>query len=122
MTIEVLVEPDDRGRVSLSKLPGTNAERYVGQRMADGSIVLRPAVVMSYRALQSLMKVQAASDRGRLPGKPLREVLDRHGRGTPSDAQTEAARVEIARRRASGARILSDLTPDEIAALRAGNR
>ena len=120
MSVEVLVEPDDRGRVSLSKLPGVNAQRYVGRRMADGSIVLRPALVMSYQALQSLLKVQSRGPAEERLGSSLREVLDRYGREAPSEAQVEAVRAEIAHRRSAGARFLSDLTSDEMTALRSG--
>jgi hypothetical protein len=120
MSSDVIVEPDERGRVSLSKIPGANAERYIGRRLSDGSVLLQPAVVMTYQALVSLGKVQEARRRP-LVGQPreLGEVLDRLGRSTLSDAQLDEVRAHAGRRRAGGARMLSDITPEELAALKA---
>ena len=120
MSSDVIVEPDERGRVSLSKIPGTNAERYIGRRLSDGSVLLQPAIVMTYQALVSLGKVQEA--RRRPPsGQPreLGEVLDRLGRGAPSQAQLDEVQAYTSSRRRAGARMLSDITPEEIAALKA---
>jgi hypothetical protein len=120
MSSDVIVEPDDRGRVSLSKIPGVNAERYIGRRLSDGSVLLQPAIVMTYQALTSLAKVQEARRRPTTgQPRPLREVLVQLGREAPSQAQLDEVRAHTARRRAAGARMLSDITPDELAALKA---
>ena len=114
MSLDVLVEPDDRGRVSLSKIPGANVERYVGRRLADGSIILQPAVVMTRQALTSLLTIQRTADqRSVSKTKPLGEVLKRHGRGKPSSARVETVRGELAERRSNGERFLSDVTPEQ---------
>jgi hypothetical protein len=120
MSSDVIVEPDERGRVSLSKIPGTNAERYIGRRLSDGSVLLQPAVVMTYQALVSLGNVQEARRRP-LGGEPrsLSEVLDRLGRSNPSQTHLDEVRAHTVQRRASGARMLSDITADELAALKA---
>lgn len=118
MTIDVIVEPDDRGRVSLSRLPGANAARYVGRRLSDGSIILQPAVILTEQALASLVKVHAANQAGRPKSRPLREVLDRFGSSPPTQAMIDAAQDDAAHRRANGARFLSDLTPQELRSLR----
>ena len=120
MTLDVLVEPDDRGRVSLSKIPGANVDRYVGRRLPDGSILLQPAVVMSHQALRSLLQVQSRASTGPRQSIPLGEVLDRRGRTKPSPERLEAARADMARRRAAGERSLADITPEERQALGEG--
>jgi hypothetical protein len=118
MTTDVIVEPDDRGRISLSRFPGPTAERYVGRRLLDGSIILQPAVVLTEQALASLMKVHSARTAGRPQGRALREVLDRFGSARPTEDEVDAALSGVAQRRASGARFLSDLTPAEVQAMR----
>lgn len=120
MSSDVIVEPDDRGRVSLSKIPGANAERYIGRRLIDGSVLLQPAVVMTYQALVSLGKVQMARQRSASGApSPLSDVLDRFGRVAPTQAQLDEVRAHAAQRRAAGARMLSDITPEELTALKA---
>ena len=73
-----LLEPDDRGRVSLARLPGVNAERYMARRLEDGTVILEPVVVLPARSLDSLAEA-LKSHRARTSGKagttPLAEVL-----------------------------------------------
>ena len=109
----VLIEPDERGRVSLSKIPGVNAEQYIGSRLPNGSVLLQPAVLLPTAALESLVKLQDPSRRASRPGRPLREVLDRHGSTVPDDDAVEAVKAHLERRRADGARFLSDITVEE---------
>jgi hypothetical protein len=72
------MEPDERGRISLARLPGRNAARYAGRRLDDGTIVLKPVVVLPVRALDSL-RVALTSHNARMRGRsgttPLSEVL-----------------------------------------------
>lgn len=121
MSLDVIVEPDDRGRVSLAKIPGRNADRYVGRRLSDGAVILQPAVVMTYQSLTSLSAVIRNRATGRMQGEPrsLTDVLDRFGRPPLDEALINEVRADLARRRAAGARRLSDITPEEMASLRA---
>ena len=75
-----LLEPDDRGRVSLARLPGDNADRYMARRLEDGTVILEPVVVLPARAVDSLTRA-LRSNRDRREGNagttPLAEVLGR---------------------------------------------
>ena len=79
-----LIEPDERGRISLARLPGQNAARYAGRRLDDGTIVLEPVIVLPVRALDSLRVALTSHNtrkRGRSGTTPLDQVLaDRRGR------------------------------------------
>lgn len=108
-----MIEPDERGRISLSKIPGANADRYLARRLADGSVVLQPAVLMSRQALDSLAALVEAQKGGAPTGRPLREILDRVDRQPPSAAVIEQTMQQIDDRRARGARFLADITADE---------
>jgi hypothetical protein len=110
---DVLIEPDDRGRVSLSKIPGANAERYLARRLSDGSVILQPAVLMSQQALDSLAALAKAKRSDAPPGRPLRDILDRVDRPAPTAAVIEQTMQQLDERRARGARFLSDITDDE---------
>jgi hypothetical protein len=110
---DVLIEPDERGRVSLSKIPGANAERYLARRLSDGSVLLQPAVLMSQQALDSLATLLEAKRSGAPTGRPLQDVLDRIDRPAPTAAMIEQTMQQLDQRRARGARFLSDITADE---------
>ena len=74
----MLLESDDRGRVSLARLPGENASRYLARRLDDGTVILEPVVVLPVRALQSLRVALTANQRrgkGQSTTTPLDEVL-----------------------------------------------
>jgi hypothetical protein len=107
-----MIEPDERGRISLSKIPGSNAERYLARRLSDGSVILQPAVLMSRQALEALATLTDAKGETRR-GRPLRDVLDRVDRSVPSAAVLEQTMQQIDQRRSQGARFLSDITADE---------
>jgi hypothetical protein len=112
-----MIEPDERGRISLSKIPGANADRYLARRLADGSVVLQPAVLLSRQALVSLAALAEAKRSGARTGRPLRDILDRVDRQPPTAAVIEQTKQQIDERRARGARFLSDITADERAAM-----
>jgi hypothetical protein len=118
MTRGIIVEPDDRGRVSLAKLPGENAERYLAQRLPDGGVLLQPAVVLTAKAIESLLKLQSEPLDKSSPGRPLGEVLDRLGRRPLDPAVVESVQLAVAERRKRGVRSVADLTPAEIVRLR----
>ena len=107
-----MIEPDERGRVSLAKIPGENAERYIGRRLPNGSVILEPAVLVSQQALDSLATLQAAGRTHRL-GRSVRETLDRYGRQPATEAQLAAAKAVMGMREMRGARSLADLVNDE---------
>ncbi len=46
-TPEILVETDDRGRVSLARLGAEPRSRYLARTDPDGTVTLSPAVVIS---------------------------------------------------------------------------
>jgi hypothetical protein len=54
----VILEPDDRGRVTLSRIPGATKARYLAHRRPDGCIVLKPAAVMTEQALESYVQAR----------------------------------------------------------------
>ena len=108
-----MIEPDERGRVSLSKIPGNNADRYIARRLPNGSIILQPAVLIPTQALDSLVALQATRRNGKREGRALGDVLDRHNRSAPSDTRLAEAEADLAQRRDEGARFLSDLTDAE---------
>jgi hypothetical protein len=120
MGYDIIVEPDDRGRISLAKIPGVNAERYVGRRLPDGSIILQPAVVLTSTALESLLELQASPRPVPRSGRPLSEALRSRNVRRATDAELAVARQGVAERRARGARSVSDLTPEELSRLRGG--
>jgi hypothetical protein len=62
----VILEPDDRGRVTLSRIPGANKARYLAHTRSDGCIVLKPAAVMTEQALESYVqaRISQASRQG----------------------------------------------------------
>jgi hypothetical protein len=110
---DVLIEPDERGRVSLSKIPGANAERYLARRLSDGSVILQPAVLMSRQALDSLATLLETKRSDPQAGRPLRDILDRIDRPAPTPAVIEQTMQQLDQHRARGARFLSDITDDE---------
>jgi hypothetical protein len=70
---EVLLELDDRRRVSLGRIGRAEHRRYLAREEPDGTIVLSPAVVMSelearFLANQQLIEQVSANraDRSRL--------------------------------------------------------
>lgn len=75
-----LLEPDDRGRVSLARLPGENADRYMARRLDDGTVILEPVIVLPARAVESFARA-ARSNRSRRAGRAgttaLTELLAR---------------------------------------------
>lgn len=71
----LLVEPDERGRVSLSRA-GELADRYVVHRLDNGVLVLEPAVVLGVREAAELTQARQSVTR-RQPAAPLGAVLDR---------------------------------------------
>jgi hypothetical protein len=117
---EIIMESDDRGRVSLAKLPGDNAARYVGRRLADGSILLQPAVVLTSNALKSLVALQASDRPTPRVGRPLREALDDRLVPRSTEEDVERARLMVGERRSRGARLLTDLSANELDQLRGG--
>jgi hypothetical protein len=112
-----MIEPDERGRISLSKIPGANAERYLARRLADGSVVLQPAVLLSRQALDSLAALAQAKGSGARTGRPLRDILERVDRQPPTAAVIEQTKQQIEQRRERGARFLSDITAEERTAM-----
>ena len=110
---DVLIEPDDRGRVSLSKIPGANAERYLARRLSDGSVILQPAVLMSRQALDSLATLLETKRNDPQGGQQLRDILGRIDRPAPTAAVIEQTLRQVDERRARGARFLSDISDDE---------
>ena len=90
-----LLEPDERGRLSLARIPGDNAERYLARRLDDGTVILEPVVVLPVRALESLRHALVASQRRDASGgatTPLDQVLARV-RQTPSSVSPTNARA-----------------------------
>lgn len=71
----LLVEPDDRGRVSLGRA-GDLADRYVVHRLGNGVLMLEPAVVLGAREMEELLAARAAASRG-TGSSPLDDALDR---------------------------------------------
>ncbi len=75
-----LLEPDERGRISLARVPGDMAERYAARRLDDGTILLEPVVVLPLRAVESLTRALEANGRrrrGESSTTPLDAVLKR---------------------------------------------
>jgi hypothetical protein len=113
---DVLLEPDDRGRINLSRLNGKMADRYLAHLQPDGSIVLRPAALLTERALEAYVQVRLAQA-AREPNAPLRSLsdyLDQHRvqRSTPEDiAEVEA---HLASRARTG-RTLADVVAEKVA-------
>ncbi len=78
--LQTLLEPDERGRVSLARVPGANADRYLARRMADGTVILEPVVVLPVRALDSLqhaLLARARRESGQGSTTPLETLLPR---------------------------------------------
>jgi hypothetical protein len=71
----LLVEPDDRGRICLSRT-GVLADRYVVHRLDNGILMLEPAVVLGVRESAELTQARQVVAQGRV-GAPLDAVLDR---------------------------------------------
>jgi hypothetical protein len=121
MVVELLLEPDDRGRISLAKVPGSTADRYIVRPLPGGSLLLQPAVVLSRQSVESLLKVVEARRDGPRRGRPLNEVLDRFGRPEISAERIAEIREHAAGRREQGFRSPADLSKGEVDALRAGS-
>lgn len=120
MSLDVILEQDDRGRVTLSKIDGEVADRYLGRRLPDGSILLQPAVVLPTQALAALARLRSSGAHRPKSSRTVRAVLDEAGRTAPSPERVEVAREAAERRRSLGARSLEDLTPEEVQRLRNG--
>lgn len=95
-----LLEPDERGRLSLARIPGENADRYLARRLDDGTVILEPVVVLPVRALESLRHALVANQRRQSSGgttTPLDQVLARlrpaQGSPAPPAARTTKARA-----------------------------
>ncbi len=74
----MLLEPDERGRISLARVPGELAERYLARRLEDGTVILEPVVVLPVRAVESLtraMESHGKRRRGEASTTPLAQVL-----------------------------------------------
>jgi hypothetical protein len=114
--IDVLLEPDDRGRINLSRLEGKRADRYLAHQQPDGSIVLRPAALLSERALEAYVQVriaQASRDPD-APLHPLDEYLEKHGVRSPTPEEIAAVEARLALRKRSG-RTLGDVVAEKAA-------
>lgn len=64
-TPEILVETDDRGRVSLARLGAEPRSRYLARTDPDGTVTLSPAVVISeleHRLLSNPALVEQIED------------------------------------------------------------
>jgi hypothetical protein len=119
-TSETIVEPDERGRVTLTKIPGASASRYVGRTLPDGSVLLTPVVLLTQRDVVALLDI-ARQPADRAPGRSISDVL-RDAGVAPMDPAVAAERMrELNERRArTGQRSLADLTETELTALREG--
>jgi hypothetical protein len=108
---QVLLEPDDRGRVNLSRVDGPKAQRYIAERLLDGSIMLRPAALLTERALESYVQARIAQAT-RDPERPLRSLSDylaAHGVPEPSAERVAAVNARLAEKKVPGARTLGDV-------------
>jgi hypothetical protein len=109
----IIVECDERGRVSLARVAAVRAERYVATSRADGSIVLEPATVLPSSVVSRLVAAEArrqvrnAADVGPVT-RTVDEVLGEQ-RKEPSASALAAAEERIGAARAAGRRTLADL-------------
>jgi hypothetical protein len=109
----VLVECDERGRVSLARVTSVRAERYVATVRADGSIVLEPAAVLPSAVLSRLVAAEARRQVRETNGvapttRTVGELLGEQRRKPSADAVV-AAEERIVQAKAAGRRTLADL-------------
>jgi hypothetical protein len=107
----IVLEPDDRGRVNLNRVPGQIASKYIAERNADGSIVLWPAALLTERALESYVqaRISHATRPNDAPLLMLNEVLAKHGVQPPTPARVEEVRARLAGAEKAGRRTLADV-------------
>jgi hypothetical protein len=109
----VIVECDERGRVSLARVAAVRAERYVATARADGSIVLEPATVLPSSALSRLVAAEARRQvrdaTGVAPTTRTIEELLGEPRNEPTAGALAAAEERIRNAGAAGRRTLADL-------------
>jgi hypothetical protein len=109
----VIVECDERGRVSLARVASVRAERYVATARADGSIVLEPATVVPSAVLSRLVAAEARRQVRDATGvAPTTRTVDEllgEQRNKPSAAALGAAEEQIGNAKAAGRRTLADL-------------
>lgn len=80
---DVVVELDDRRRVSLGKIGRPEHRRYLAHEEPDGTIVFTPAVVMSEAQYQLLANPDLVAQMERTAADPSSRV--RRGRPTRKD-------------------------------------
>ncbi len=97
----VLVELDERRRTSLGRVGHKEHTRYLVEEQADGTLIWRPAVVVSEHELRfmtarpdayaQIRERQANPDRGRLRERPARPRGARAASDRPASAEPVAA-------------------------------
>ncbi len=75
---EILIQPDARGRVLLTRITQQLSSHYVGHSLQDGSILLIPAVVEA-KSPNEVMQIHPLLD------KEINERIASGDRGQPSD-------------------------------------
>jgi hypothetical protein len=116
VTSDIIVEQDERGRVSLARLATEGTTRYLARSLPGGSILLQPAVVMTKQEIESLLAAQLRQNQR--AGRPLREALTSRGVKPASADEVETARRDVAARRSRSSLPTSELTAQALERLR----